>query len=172
MTRDPLTSAFNRGFLMSTLEKLIPRCQRSQQDLSIIVMDLDHFKKVNDSHGHLVGDEVLRVFSERIRSTLRPGDQLCRLGGEEFVIVSEKTPLHIAVRIAERVRLIIASQPFLTHAGPLQVTCSLGVASLSQFKTQVTVDQLLSAGDINLYRAKNGGRNMVSSHIDSETQAQ
>ena len=170
MTRDPLTSAFNRSFLMSTLEKQIPRCLRNQQDLAIIVIDIDFFKKVNDSHGHLVGDEVLRVFAERLRGALRPTDQLCRLGGEEFVVISEKTSLHDAVRIAERLRLMVASHPFLTHAGPLQITCSLGVATLDHSAGAVTVDQLLSDGDRNLYRAKNNGRNMVYSKIFSETQ--
>lgn len=171
MTRDPLTSAYNRSFLMSTLEKSIPKCLRNQQDLSIIVIDIDFFKKVNDSHGHLVGDEVLRVFAERLRAALRPADLLCRLGGEEFVVVADKTSLHDAVRIAERLRLMVASHPFLTHAGALQVTCSLGVASLSLTGGSITVDQLLSDGDQQLYRAKHSGRNMVHSKVLSETQA-
>ncbi|MFN9719194.1 MAG: GGDEF domain-containing protein [Planctomycetota bacterium] len=170
MTRDPLTSAYNRSFLLSTLEKLISQCLTTHHDLSIIVIDIDFFKKVNDSHGHLVGDEVLRIFAERIRSAMRPSDSLCRLGGEEFVVVSERTSLPAATSIAERLRLLVASDPFSTNAGALQVTCSLGVASLSHTDTSATVDQLLSDGDQQLYRAKHSGRNMVYSKLVAETQ--
>lgn len=171
MTRDPLTNAFNRSFLMSSLEKLLPRCHRSNRDLSVIMIDIDHFKKVNDSFGHLVGDEVLRVFSERLRATLRSNDTLCRLGGEEFVVIAENSGLHEAVRVAERLRLVVSSAPFLTQAGPLQVTCSLGVATLDHSASSTTVDQILSQADLRLYAAKNSGRNCVHSAITMETNA-
>jgi len=165
MARDPLTNAFNRSYLMSTLEKLLPRCQSSKHNLAVIMIDIDHFKKVNDSHGHLVGDEVLRVFSERIRQTLHEDDSLCRLGGEEFVVISEQTALQDAVRIAERIRLTVSSTPFHTQSGPVIVTCSLGVMTLDP-PNVATVDQLLSRADERMYAAKAVGRNCVRSLLD------
>ncbi len=85
MTRDPLTNAFNRAYLIPVLEKSILNSIRTQTGMSIILMDIDHFKSINDSHGHLTGDEVLRIFCERIRACIRPADVLARLGGEEFL---------------------------------------------------------------------------------------
>jgi diguanylate cyclase (GGDEF)-like protein len=165
MTRDPLTNAFNRSYLMLTLEKLLPRCRASRQNLAVIVIDIDYFKKVNDSYGHLVGDEVLRVFSERVRNTLREGDSLCRLGGEEFVVISEQTDLQSASRIAERIRLTVSSTPFSTQTGPVNVTCSLGVMTIDQPNIG-TVDELLSGADNLMYAAKASGRNCVRSPLN------
>ena len=165
MARDPLTNAFNRSYLMTTLEKLLPRCQFSKHNLAVIMIDIDHFKKVNDSHGHLVGDAVLRVFSERIRHTLQEDDAFCRLGGEEFVVISEKSDLQNAVRIAERIRLTVSSTPFQTQSGPVIVTCSLGVMTLDQ-PDVATVDELLSRADERMYAAKASGRNCVRSPLD------
>ena len=171
MTRDPLTNTFNRSYLMSTLEKLLPQCCRTGCELSIVLIDIDHFKNVNDSYGHLVGDEVLRQFAERLRSVLRPGDMLCRLGGEEFLVIADKSGLHAAVRVAERLRLTVSSLPFATQVGPLRVTCSLGVASFDQFDADNSVDHLLLLADKRLYAAKKAGRNCVQSAIDQETHA-
>lgn len=165
MARDTLTNAFNRSYLMSTLEKLLPRCQVSKYSLAVIMIDIDYFKKVNDSYGHLVGDEVLRAFSERIRDTLREDDSLCRLGGEEFVVISEQTDLQAAMRIAERIRLAVSSTAFITQAGPVFVTCSLGVTTLAQ-RNVATVDELLSHADERLYAAKASGRNCVRFPMD------
>ena len=169
MTRDPLTNAFNRSYLMALLEKLVPRCRSTNQDLSIVMIDIDHFKKVNDSHGHLVGDEILRGFCERLRSVLRPDDVLCRFGGEEFVVVAERVGLQGAVRIAERLRLTVSSLPFSSHLGLLRITCSLGVASLEHGAASLSVDQFLAEADQWLYHAKNVGRNCVQSAIDVDT---
>lgn len=167
MTRDPLTSAFNRSFLMSSLDRQLNRGRRTGLVFSVILIDLDHFKSVNDSHGHLVGDEVLRAFAERLRILLRPGDLLCRLGGEEFVVVAEQAALHESVRVAERLRLAISSNPFQTEAGVLGLTCSIGVASFTG--PESTVDQILSEADRYLYLAKKAGRNCVRSSVDTET---
>jgi diguanylate cyclase (GGDEF)-like protein len=165
MTRDPLTNAFNRSYLLSTLGKLLPGCQFSKHNLAVIMIDIDYFKQVNDSHGHLVGDEVLRVFSERIRHSLREDDALCRLGGEEFVVIAQQTELHDAVRIAERIRLAVSSTPFGTQSGQVIVTCSLGVMTLDPPKV-ATVDDLLSGADERMYAAKASGRNCVRSPLD------
>lgn len=167
MTRDPLTSAFNRSFLMSSLDRLLNRGRRTGTVFSVILIDLDHFKVVNDSHGHLVGDEVLRAFAERLRVLLRPGDLLCRLGGEEFVVVAEQAALHESVRVAERLRLSVSSNQFQTEAGQLSLTCSIGVATFEG--PESTVDQILSEADRYLYLAKKSGRNCVRSSVDTET---
>ena len=165
MARDPLTQAFNRSYLMSTLEKLLPRCQFSKLPLAVIMIDIDDFKKINDSYGHLAGDQVLRAFSEQISQTLREDHPLCRLGGEEFVVICEQTELQDAVRIAEGIRLTVASTPFSTPSGPVSVTCSLGVVSLSMSDVG-TVNELLSRADERLYAAKTSGRNCVRSRLD------
>ncbi|MDA1231092.1 MAG: GGDEF domain-containing protein [Planctomycetota bacterium] len=165
MTRDALTNAFNRSYLMSTLEKLLPRCQFTRHSLSVIMIDIDYFKRVNDSCGHLVGDEVLRVFSERVRNVLRPDDALCRLGGEEFVVLSERTELVDAAGIAERIRLAVASAPFSTQAGPIAITCSLGVMTADGANV-CKVDELLSRADAMMYGAKSSGRNCVRSPLN------
>lgn len=168
MTKDSLTSAFNRSYFIPLIEKELTACREQGFCLSLILMDIDHFKQVNDTHGHLVGDEVLRIFSERIRLDLRKGDLLARFGGEEFVLAARRAPLKEAVRIAERARLLIASDPFFTQAGPVPITCSFGVAS-SNGNNHKTVDSLLSAADSELYKAKGNGRNCVRSVSEQET---
>lgn len=125
------------------------------------MIDIDHFKKVNDTNGHLVGDEVLRVFSERIRYILRETDALCRVGGEEFVVICEQTVLQDAVRI----RLTVSATPLSTQSGPVSVTCSLGVMTLDQANF-ATVEDLLCGADERLYLAKASGRNCVRSALD------
>jgi two-component system cell cycle response regulator len=165
MTRDPLTNAFNRSYLMSELRTLLTRCQYTQHCLAVIMIDIDSFKKVNDSHGHLIGDEVLRVFSERVRNSLRDNDQLCRFGGEEFVVICDRTNLQDAVRIAERIRLTVSSTPFSTNAGLIGISCSLGVMTLDHLPG-ASVDELLSRADQLMYAAKTGGRNCVRSPLD------
>ncbi|MBL8816726.1 MAG: GGDEF domain-containing protein [Planctomyces sp.] len=166
MTRDPLTNAFNRAYLIPALEQGVLRSIRQQSGLCIILMDIDHFKVINDSHGHLTGDEVLRIFCERIRGCLRQGDVLARLGGEEFLVLVESMAIEEARRMAERIRLVISSHPFVTQAGEIPVTCSIGVTALSPESTICpTVDQLLSAADHLLYAAKAAGRNNVQAGL-------
>jgi len=160
MIRDSLTNAFNRSYLIPLIEGELQSCRENDFLFSAILLDMDHFKKINDDHGHLVGDEVLRIFCERIRQELRKNDMLARFGGEEFVIACTRTTLGEASRIAERVRLTISSTPFQTQAGPIDVTCSLGVAC-SDGKEFATCDDLVSAADALLYVAKNSGRNRV-----------
>lgn len=170
MTRDPLTNAFNRGYLMTTLEKLIPRCLDSDTSLSLILIDIDHFKQINDTHGHLTGDEALRSFTERLRGSLRTVDLICRFGGEEFLVIAENTSLKDAVHIAERLRSAVASQPFETSSGLVRITCSIGVATLKPKDPTATVDRLLAEADACLYTAKHLGRDRVYSAMNSETQ--
>ncbi|MCA9037465.1 MAG: GGDEF domain-containing protein [Planctomycetaceae bacterium] len=162
MVRDSLTNAFNRSYLIPTLQSLLKKCQSSDARVAMIMMDIDLFKAINDKHGHLVGDEVLRVFCERVRDQLRPEDFLARWGGEEFIVIAKQVTLKEARRIAERIRLAISSTSFQTQSGPITVTCSLGIACANG-KTSYSVDQFIGIADHWLYVAKKSGRNNVQS---------
>jgi diguanylate cyclase (GGDEF)-like protein len=162
MTRDGLTGAFNKSYLLDSLAQEIARSQRCNRPLSVLLMDIDHFKKVNDTYGHLVGDEVLREFSQRISSAKREDDLLCRYGGEEFVLILGETNLEDAVAIAEKCNQGVGSQVFATSAGDIPVSVSLGVAQLPPTCEAVdAVAALLESADVQLYRAKESGRNRV-----------
>ncbi len=168
MIRDSLTNTFNRSYLIPVIEKELKSCRLAQAELAVILLDIDHFKKINDQHGHLVGDEVLRTFCERIRHELRTSDMLARFGGEEFVLACPRTSLSEAIRIAERVRLLISSMPFHTQAGKINVTCSLGVA-VSDGVNLASCDDIISAADNSLYDAKKTGRNRVQAFDPRQT---
>ena len=162
MTRDGLTGAFNKNYLLDSLAQEIARSQRCNRPLSVLLMDIDHFKRVNDTYGHLVGDEVLREFSKRISSAKREDDLFCRYGGEEFVLILGETNLEDAVAIAQKCNQFVGSQVFATSAGDIPVTVSVGVAPL--IHTSVAEDTaiaILESADVQLYRAKESGRNRV-----------
>lgn len=156
-TRDSLTGLLNRGAVMKLLEQEMARARRQTQTLRIGLCDIDHFKRVNDTYGHLAGDEVLREFARRLSDMLRTYDQVGRYGGEEFLIVvttnEDKTPDPF-----ERVRRAIADTPFSIDDGPLEVTMSCGVATYSESK-HADVNALIGAADAALYKAKDAGRN-------------
>ena len=160
MTRDMLTGVFNKRYLLETLRREAARAVRSEQPLAILMLDIDHFKSVNDTWGHLVGDEVLREFGQRAMSECRQDDLLARYGGEEFCFVLSGTEIDGAVGIAERCRQSIAFPPFNTSAGELGITASIGVAC---FRLQQVVEpsRLIEAADQRLYEAKETGRNRV-----------
>lgn len=164
MTRDSLTQAFNRSYLIPLIERELESSNKDGSPLSILLLDIDRFKSINDLHGHLVGDEVLRTFCERIRSELNEHDMLARFGGEEFVIACPQTTLREAGKLAERIRLAVASSVFRTQRGDVSVTCSIGVAA-NTGATVNSCDQLLCLADGQLYRAKRNGRNRVQ-HFD------
>lgn len=161
MTRDGLTRAFNKNYLLDTLATELARSRRSGHPISIVMMDIDHFKSVNDTHGHLVGDEVLKEFARRLQSVSRAGDLLCRYGGEEFALVMGDTPMNEAIEVAERCRQVVASMPFETAAGPLNITTSLGVCDSNYASSIVTPTELIKLADDHLYQAKRSGRNRV-----------
>ncbi len=163
MTRDGLTGAFNKSFLLDALDHEIARSRRSRRPLSVLVMDIDHFKKINDTYGHLVGDEVLREFARRLNQSRREDDLLCRYGGEEFVMILSDTQNREAIPLAERCRQSIADQPFTTSAGDISVTVSIGIAELDLTDDTATRSQLIEAADQKLYQAKKSGRNQVCS---------
>ncbi|EJC78859.1 diguanylate cyclase (GGDEF) domain-containing protein [Rhizobium leguminosarum bv. trifolii WSM2297] len=158
---DPLTGLYNRRYLDNHLNVLFNRSMARGRPLSVLITDIDRFKQVNDSYGHDGGDEVLREFANRVRSTIRGADLACRYGGEEFVVVMPDTSPEIAAAVAERLRAAVENAPFrLKHAGEaLNVTASFGIAS--RIGSVLTPDQLMKQADLALYEAKNTGRNRV-----------
>jgi two-component system cell cycle response regulator len=129
--------------------------------LALLVLDIDHFKAVNDGHGHDAGDDVLREFALRMRKSIRGLDLACRYGGEEFVIVMPETDMEVAAAVAERLRRRIASEPFSIQqgAGSIEVTISIGIATLDSNSDNGA--SILKRADQALYRAKRDGRNRV-----------
>lgn len=160
MTRDGLTGAYNKRYLLELLQREFDRAHRYERPLSIVMMDIDFFKQVNDTYGHLAGDEVLQEFARRGQEVFRTEHVFARYGGEEFSLLMSEAPLKFAVKAAERFREAIAETPFETSAGPLPVTVSLGVAQLDPLR-DTAFNQLLSRADDHLYHAKKNGRNQV-----------
>jgi len=158
---DDLTGLANRRFLTSHAQLELQRAKRYDYDLSLLMIDIDHFKNINDVHGHQAGDIALVQLSELMISTLREHDLISRIGGEEFTILLPETNLNSAVEIAERMRVLIEQHTFeiFTHL-KLNLTISIGVATLS--KEVPDFISLLSCADQQLYRAKANGRNCVS----------
>lgn len=156
MTKDSLTQAWNKRYLLETLKRELKRRERTGRDLSLMVLDLDFFKKVNDTYGHLTGDELLRQTSDRLRKTLREEDILARFGGEEFCIVLTETSEAEARICAERCLKAISDKPFSTASGEIEATISIGIGVA---KTTMTCDELIKQADDNLYQAKQQGRN-------------
>jgi two-component system cell cycle response regulator len=158
---DPLTGLNNRRFLESHLKTMIDNARIRRAPLTLMILDIDHFKRVNDTYGHDVGDEVLKAFADRLRGMIRGGDLLCRLGGEEFMIVMPGVNIAAATRIAERARLAIEEEPFLVNKGArsLAVTASIGLAERTE---QSDSHELYRRADKALYRSKAEGRNRVS----------
>ena len=161
---DPLTGLHNRRYMTSQLDALVARAVRDGRPVSALLLDIDHFKKINDSFGHDAGDEVLREFAVRLASNVRAVDLPCRFGGEEFVVVMPETALGDAERIAERIRMHVSGAPFRVSGGKevLSVTISIGVAAT--FGAADTPDHLLKRADEALYEAKASGRNRVIAH--------
>lgn len=153
--KDALTGAFNRQGIEVAMSQGLAEFRRQKKPLSIVIFDVDHFKQINDTHGHAVGDCVLKAIAERVHASVRSHDQLARWGGEEFILVCRNTPLNNAVQMAEKLRKRIADDPF--DRG-LSVTASFGVAQLSSGERP---DQLFERADRALYAAKNQGRNRV-----------
>ncbi|WP_421418030.1 PleD family two-component system response regulator [Agrobacterium tumefaciens] len=158
---DGLTGLNNRRYLDNHLKILFDRAAVRGRPISICMTDIDRFKLVNDTYGHDVGDEVLREFAARIRSTVRGADLACRYGGEEFVVVMPDTPMELATSVAERLRAIIEDKPFHVRSidRELSITASLGIATSSG--AFGAPDELLKQADRALYEAKHTGRNRV-----------
>lgn len=158
--RDGLTGAYNKRYLLERLEQEFSYAERHGTPLSLIVLDLDHFKKVNDTHGHAAGDDVLRSVSDTIRQAARAEDIFARYGGEEFVLMMRETSLHDTMRYAERLRVLISELRVPWSGAEISVTCSLGVAS-TDGAWHKSGGRLFVKADRNLYQAKQQGRNCV-----------
>lgn len=158
---DALTGLNNRRYLESHLTSLVEQSIARRKALSLVIVDIDFFKKINDTYGHDVGDEVLVEFAARIRKNIRGIDLACRYGGEEFVIVMPETDNALAYMVAERLRQRIAAEPFLVSGGAtaLDVTISLGLSEINPGGD--TPATLMKRADEALYEAKRGGRNRV-----------
>jgi diguanylate cyclase (GGDEF)-like protein len=160
-TRDGLTRVYNRKYLMERLTAEVAHAQRQRTLLSVILFDLDHFKRVNDTLGHPAGDAVLQVVAAQVQRTIRREDVLARYGGEEFAVLVRGIPWGNVAVVAERVRLGVERLAIPWEGTTVRVTVSLGVASLSDCALGATSEALLAAADARLYVAKSGGRNRV-----------
>jgi diguanylate cyclase (GGDEF)-like protein len=155
---DDLTGFYNRSHLMDLIESENNRSVRTGSVFSLVMMDIDKFKKINDTHGHQIGDQVLRTFAAVIRGILRKTDFCGRYGGEEFLIVLTQTDLQAAKLFAERIRDCVENS-FFPDLGPdSRVTVSIGLA---EHRTQEDIEKTISRADEFLYKAKKGGRNRV-----------
>jgi diguanylate cyclase (GGDEF)-like protein len=158
--RDPLTGAYNKRYLTERLEQEFAHADRRNVPLSLVVVDLDHFKRINDEYGHACGDEVLRMVAQHVEKHLRREEIFARYGGEEFVILMRETNLESAMRAAERIRRLIQGLSIPFSDKVLRVTASLGVSSTDGAWHKNALRLFISA-DRQLYRAKNLGRNTV-----------
>lgn len=156
---DPLTRLWNHGAIMDLLRRELARARREGRTVSVIMADLDHFKRINDSYGHLVGNTVLRAVAERLHTCLRSYDASGRYGGEEFMIILVNTDKPAACHIAEKIRACVAQHEIITSEGALHTTLSLGVAT--GVNSQADAETLIGLADRALYRAKHLGRNRV-----------
>jgi diguanylate cyclase (GGDEF)-like protein len=164
---DYLTGLANRRYFLEQAENELARTLRYGRELSILMLDVDRFKQVNDTYGHKVGDLVLQKLSEVFRTTLRDVDIIGRVGGEEFALLLPETGVEQAMQAAERLRTAIASAHVTLDGGlPLRFTASFGVTNLRE--KDVNIDVLLNQADQALYRAKNGGRNRVCMYLVDE----
>lgn len=155
---DGLTGANNKRYLLEALEREVQRAKRYKRPLSFLMLDVDHFKNINDSFGHLAGDYVLKELATAIRTRLRPDDVLGRYGGEEFGSILPETGPEGAMTIAEELRRLIEEQRFVFDSEPIPVTISIGVACYQEGQD---VEGLVKAADERLYKAKHAGRNRV-----------
>jgi two-component system cell cycle response regulator len=164
---DALTGVWNRGAILESLDREVWRSRREGISLGVLIADLDHFKSINDTHGHQVGDAVLRDVSKGMKTNVRPYDSVGRYGGEEFLILLPGCNGSEAREKAERLREAISGAPIATSAGDLKVTMSIGGAATADWPQQ-TPDQILQMADAALYRAKRDGRNRTAMACSSD----
>ena len=169
-THDPLTGLWNHSTILEALAAEFSRASREGVAVSVLMVDLDHFKRVNDTYGHAAGDQVLKETACRLRTAVRQYDLVGRVGGEEFLIVLPHCTAQGAAVIGERIRACIGEAPIETSKGALQITGSIGVATWTP-DDQAAPGALLQTADKALYRAKHGGRNRVEYGVPDETAA-
>lgn len=161
MTLDGLTQVNNKRYFEEALEREFSRSKRYKNPFALVCFDIDHFKKINETHGHLGGDEVLRRLASLLRSNVRTNDLIARVGGEEFAVLLPETDKPGAVAFAEKVRRLVERERFAYQEKVLRVTLSLGVGAFEE--SQRSADALLDATDKKLQEAKSTGRNRVCS---------
>ena len=160
-THDGLTSVWNRRRILESLSKELGRANRAKSALAVMMVDLDHFKRINDTWGHAAGDAILREMAARFLKNLREYDSFGRLGGEEFLIVAPGCDEDAALQLGRRLLLDVSHEPVRWESQEISVACSIGVAATTE-PTPEGLDALLAAADSALYRAKEGGRNRVA----------
>ena len=163
---DGLTGLYNHNAILKLLRREMARSARSDSDCAVLMLDVDFFKKINDTHGHFIGDLVLEEVAQRIARSVRPYDIVGRFGGEEFIVVAPTCDAGEAAKFGERIRKIIESEPIRAGDVEVNVTISVGVAL-----GRSNMDAVLRAADSALYRAKKGGRNRVELAEEAETQS-
>jgi diguanylate cyclase (GGDEF)-like protein len=165
---DGLTRLHNHRHFQDELARAFEESQRYQRPLSLVIVDLDFFKKVNDTHGHAVGDEVLKAVAKIFRESIRSTDLAARYGGEEFALMLPETNLSDGIAFAEKIRSTIETTAIPTQAGPLTATVSIGVATVPHTRIH-SAKELVVAADKALYRAKRNGRNQVQAEKRRDT---
>lgn len=164
---DPLTTVYNRRYMMEQLPREIDRASRYGRQLSLIMCDVDHFKRVNDTYGHMVGDEVLKLVADTLKSSVRTSDWIARYGGEEFVIVLPETPVSKAQHVADLLRTQVKSNPLKgADSAAITVTSSFGVCGWEAVvPVGASLDELVGRCDACLYASKEAGRDRVTAHV-------
>lgn len=160
-THDMLTSLWNRGAVMADFERELARAHREHGAVSILICDIDHFKEVNDVHGHSAGDAVLKQVASCLLDSVRSYDMVARYGGEEFLLVLSRCDSHHAQRCAESIRKAVAERQFESSHGPLSLSVSIGILTSTGWDPNATTAELVNEADQALYRAKKNGRNRV-----------
>ena len=165
---DGLTKLYNHRYLQDELARAFDESMRYQRPLSFAIIDLDFFKKVNDTYGHAVGDEVLKAVSKMFQDSIRSTDLAARYGGEEFAVMMPETDLADAMIFAEKIRTMVESTPIETQAGTIATTVSIGVSTIPHTRIHAA-QELVVAADQALYRAKKSGRNQVQAEKRRDT---
>jgi len=162
--RDVLTGAYNRRAFYTIVDNMFARAKRERAAVSVLSIDLDYFKKINDTYGHNVGDRVLKSFVVTCQKLLRTPDLFARYGGEEFIVVLSDTRAQNAIKIAERIRIRVEQMSPVRPMKAGEITCSIGVASVEELADQDSISRMIEQSDKALYHAKMSGRNKVCSH--------
>jgi diguanylate cyclase (GGDEF)-like protein len=171
-THDLLTGLLNRTSIVELLNREASRCERAGQKLSVLLANIDHFKAINDTYGHTVGDQVIKQLAQKMGSPLRPHDSVGRFGGEEFLLLAPNCALSQALVVADRLRTRVAKDKFTVGQSAIAVTVSVGVSCVGAKGTTRDVELALKEADLAVHAAKKNGRNRVESSVASDAGAE